>query len=147
MLGTWMAWKQGGLPGPWPCPPEQAGALGRGWGSMRAAAAICTCWWAVSCVSPGRWVCSVAATGPWLLPQGPVLALTSHPSLQGLFVLLFHCALNREVRKHLKGVLAGKKLHPDDSATTRATLLTVGGPQGIHVGPGVQAAPLARGSV
>uniref|UniRef100_A0A673U7R4 Cadherin EGF LAG seven-pass G-type receptor 1 n=1 Tax=Suricata suricatta TaxID=37032 RepID=A0A673U7R4_SURSU len=44
--------------------------------------------------------------------------------LQGLFVLLFHCALNREVRKHLKGVLAGKKLHPDDSATTRATLLT-----------------------
>ncbi|XP_053055503.1 cadherin EGF LAG seven-pass G-type receptor 1 isoform X3 [Acinonyx jubatus] len=44
--------------------------------------------------------------------------------LQGLFVLLFHCVLNREVRKHLKGVLAGKKLHPDDSATTRATLLT-----------------------
>uniref|UniRef100_A0A8C0K7R1 Cadherin EGF LAG seven-pass G-type receptor 1 n=1 Tax=Canis lupus dingo TaxID=286419 RepID=A0A8C0K7R1_CANLU len=44
--------------------------------------------------------------------------------LQGLFVLLFHCVLNREVRKHLKGALAGKKLHPDDSATTRATLLT-----------------------
>ncbi|XP_077025300.1 cadherin EGF LAG seven-pass G-type receptor 1 [Tamandua tetradactyla] len=44
--------------------------------------------------------------------------------LQGLFVLLFHCVLNREVRKHLRGVLAGKKLHPDDSATTRATLLT-----------------------
>lgn len=44
--------------------------------------------------------------------------------LQGLFVLLFHCVLNREVRKHLKGVLSGKKLHPDDSATTRATLLT-----------------------
>ncbi|XP_060044769.1 cadherin EGF LAG seven-pass G-type receptor 1 isoform X2 [Erinaceus europaeus] len=44
--------------------------------------------------------------------------------LQGLFVLLFHCVLNREVRKHLKGVLAGKKPYPDDSATTRATLLT-----------------------
>ncbi|XP_044771248.1 cadherin EGF LAG seven-pass G-type receptor 1 [Neomonachus schauinslandi] len=44
--------------------------------------------------------------------------------LQGLFVLLFHCVLNREVRKHLKGALSGKKLHPDDSATTRATLLT-----------------------
>lgn len=34
---------------------------------------------------------------------------------------------NREVRKHLRAVLAGKKLHLDDSATTRATLLTVGG--------------------
>ncbi|XP_074182682.1 cadherin EGF LAG seven-pass G-type receptor 1 isoform X1 [Rhinolophus sinicus] len=44
--------------------------------------------------------------------------------LQGLFVLLFHCVLNRDVRKHLKGVLAGKKPYPDDSATTRATLLT-----------------------
>ncbi|XP_064139430.1 cadherin EGF LAG seven-pass G-type receptor 1 isoform X1 [Loxodonta africana] len=44
--------------------------------------------------------------------------------LQGLFVLLFHCVFNREVRKHLKGVLAGKKLHPDDSGATRATLLT-----------------------
>nr|XP_012612408.1 cadherin EGF LAG seven-pass G-type receptor 1 isoform X1 [Microcebus murinus] len=44
--------------------------------------------------------------------------------LQGLFVLLFHCVLNREVRRHLRGVLSGKKPHPDDSATTRATLLT-----------------------
>ncbi|XP_037369268.1 cadherin EGF LAG seven-pass G-type receptor 1 [Talpa occidentalis] len=43
---------------------------------------------------------------------------------QGLFVLLSHCVLNREVRAHLKGVLSGKKPHPDDSATTRATLLT-----------------------
>ncbi|XP_058529592.1 cadherin EGF LAG seven-pass G-type receptor 1 isoform X1 [Ochotona princeps] len=45
-------------------------------------------------------------------------------SLQGLFVLLFHCMFNREVRKHLRAALAGKKLHLDDSATTRATLLT-----------------------
>lgn len=42
-------------------------------------------------------------------------------------MLLFHCVLNREVRKHLKGVLAGRKPHLDDSATTRAALLTVGG--------------------
>lgn len=48
-------------------------------------------------------------------------------SLQGIFVLLFHCVAHREVRKHLRAVLAGKKLQLDDSATTRATLLTVGG--------------------
>lgn len=49
---------------------------------------------------------------------------------QGLSVLLLYCVFNREVRKHLKEVLAGKKPHPDDSATTRATLLTVGTPTG-----------------
>lgn len=70
-------------------------------------------------------------TGPWLPYGGPSPALTRCPSLQGLLVLLFHCVLNREVRKHLKAVLAGKKLHPDDSATTRATLLTVGGAWGL----------------
>lgn len=50
--------------------------------------------------------------------------------LQGLAALLLHCVLNREVRKHLRGLLAGKKPYADDSATTRATLLTVGGPRG-----------------
>lgn len=82
---------------------------------------------------PGGRFCSPS---PGCFPDLP-------PSVQGLFVLLFHCVLNREVRKHLKGVLAGKKPHPDDSATTRATLLTVGGtqrrPQGLgstaHQGP------------
>lgn len=59
-----------------------------------------------------------------------------HP-LQGLCVLLFHCVLNREVRKHLKGVLAGRKPHPDDSATTRATLLTVGGARDLRAGAGL----------
>lgn len=54
------------------------------------------------------------------------------PPLQGLAVLLLHCVFNREVRKHLKGVLAGKKPYPDDSATTRATLLTVGGSRGCQ---------------
>lgn len=49
-------------------------------------------------------------------------------SFQGLFVLLFHCMTHREVRKHLRAVLAGKKLHLDDSAATRATLLTVRDP-------------------
>ncbi|XP_032117382.1 cadherin EGF LAG seven-pass G-type receptor 1 isoform X5 [Sapajus apella] len=44
--------------------------------------------------------------------------------LQGPFVLLFHCVLSQEVRKHLKGVLSGRKLHLEDSATTRAMLLT-----------------------
>uniref|UniRef100_A0A8C2YUI9 Cadherin EGF LAG seven-pass G-type receptor 1 n=1 Tax=Chinchilla lanigera TaxID=34839 RepID=A0A8C2YUI9_CHILA len=44
--------------------------------------------------------------------------------MQGLFVLLSHCVLNREVRKHLRALLAGKKPHLDESATTRATLLT-----------------------
>lgn len=51
--------------------------------------------------------------------------LTPPSSLQGPFVLLFHCVLNQEVRKHLKGVLGGRKLHLEDSTTTRATLLTV----------------------
>lgn len=32
--------------------------------------------------------------------------------------------LHRDVRKHLRGALSGKKLHLDDSAATRATLLT-----------------------
>lgn len=54
-------------------------------------------------------------------------------------MLLFHCVLNREVRKHLRAGLAGKKLHLDDSATTRATLLTVGG-TGDPMGPGSWAA-------
>lgn len=77
-------------------------------------------------------------------PQGLAPLLTCCPSPQGLFVLLFHCVLNREVRKHLKGVFVGKKPHPDESATTRATLLTVGGTQGrpqglaagLHCSPG-----------
>ncbi|XP_017384935.1 cadherin EGF LAG seven-pass G-type receptor 1 isoform X5 [Cebus imitator] len=44
--------------------------------------------------------------------------------LQGPCVLLFHCVLSQEVRKHLKGVLSGRKLHLEESATTRAMLLT-----------------------
>ncbi|NXH56871.1 CELR1 protein, partial [Rhabdornis inornatus] len=44
--------------------------------------------------------------------------------LQGLFIFFFHCVFNKEVRKHLKNTLTGKKPLPDDSTTTRATLLT-----------------------
>lgn len=53
-------------------------------------------------------------------------------------MLLLHCVFNREVRKHLRGVLAGKKPYTDDSATTRATLLTVGGARGPGGGPGLR---------
>ncbi|KAJ7422124.1 hypothetical protein WISP_39467 [Willisornis vidua] len=44
--------------------------------------------------------------------------------LQGLFIFFFHCVFNKEVRKHLKNSLTGKKPLPDDSTATRATLLT-----------------------
>ncbi|XP_069485338.1 cadherin EGF LAG seven-pass G-type receptor 1 isoform X3 [Ambystoma mexicanum] len=44
--------------------------------------------------------------------------------MQGLFIFFFHCVFNEEVRKHLKNTLSGKKAFPDDSTTTRATLLT-----------------------
>eukprot|EP00079_Xenopus_tropicalis_P015439 XP_004913058.1 PREDICTED: cadherin EGF LAG seven-pass G-type receptor 1 isoform X2 [Xenopus tropicalis] len=44
--------------------------------------------------------------------------------LQGLFIFFFHCIFNKEVRKHLKNTFTGKKPLPDDTATTRATLLT-----------------------
>ncbi|KAG8439892.1 hypothetical protein GDO86_005888 [Hymenochirus boettgeri] len=44
--------------------------------------------------------------------------------LQGLFIFFFHCIFNKEVRKHLKTAFMGKKALPDDTATTRATLLT-----------------------
>lgn len=45
--------------------------------------------------------------------------------IQGLFIFLFHCVFDKEVRKHLKNTLTGKKPLPDDSTATRATLLTV----------------------
>lgn len=45
--------------------------------------------------------------------------------IQGLFIFFFHCVFNKEVRKHLKNTLTGKKPLPDDSTATRATLLTV----------------------
>ncbi|KFV10929.1 Cadherin EGF LAG seven-pass G-type receptor 1, partial [Tauraco erythrolophus] len=44
--------------------------------------------------------------------------------MQGLFIFFFHCIFNKEVRKHLKNTLTGKKPLPDDSTATRATLLT-----------------------
>uniref|UniRef100_A0A672UUN2 Cadherin EGF LAG seven-pass G-type receptor 1 n=1 Tax=Strigops habroptila TaxID=2489341 RepID=A0A672UUN2_STRHB len=44
--------------------------------------------------------------------------------IQGLFIFFFHCVFDKEVRKHLKNTLTGKKPLPDDSTATRATLLT-----------------------
>ncbi|XP_041442377.1 cadherin EGF LAG seven-pass G-type receptor 1 isoform X2 [Xenopus laevis] len=44
--------------------------------------------------------------------------------LQGLFIFFFHCIFNKEVRKHLKNTFTGQRPLPDDTATTRATLLT-----------------------
>ncbi|XP_031438509.1 cadherin EGF LAG seven-pass G-type receptor 1 isoform X2 [Clupea harengus] len=44
--------------------------------------------------------------------------------LQGIFIFFFHCIFNKEVRKTLKNVLTGKKPIPEESSTTRASLLT-----------------------
>ncbi|XP_054575621.1 cadherin EGF LAG seven-pass G-type receptor 1 [Eptesicus fuscus] len=68
------------------------------------------------------WLLGLLAVNSDALALHYLFAIAS--CLQGLCVLLLHCVLNREVREHLKGVLAGRKPHPDDSATTRATLLT-----------------------
>uniref|UniRef100_A0AAQ5YEE1 Cadherin EGF LAG seven-pass G-type receptor 1 n=1 Tax=Amphiprion ocellaris TaxID=80972 RepID=A0AAQ5YEE1_AMPOC len=47
--------------------------------------------------------------------------------LQGIFIFFFYIILNKEVRKNLKNVFMGKKSVPDESSTTRASLLTVSG--------------------
>uniref|UniRef100_A0A7N8YA50 Cadherin EGF LAG seven-pass G-type receptor 1a n=1 Tax=Mastacembelus armatus TaxID=205130 RepID=A0A7N8YA50_9TELE len=44
--------------------------------------------------------------------------------LQGVFIFFFHVIFNKEVRKNLKNVFTGKKSIPDDTGTTRASLLT-----------------------
>ncbi|XP_022527058.2 cadherin EGF LAG seven-pass G-type receptor 1 isoform X3 [Astyanax mexicanus] len=44
--------------------------------------------------------------------------------LQGILIFFFHCVLSKEVRKNLKMVFTGKKPLPDESSTTRASLLT-----------------------
>ncbi|KAJ8392025.1 hypothetical protein AAFF_G00083350 [Aldrovandia affinis] len=44
--------------------------------------------------------------------------------LQGIFIFFFHCIFNKDVRKGLKNVFMGKKALPEDSSTTRASLLT-----------------------
>uniref|UniRef100_A0AAQ6AC63 Cadherin EGF LAG seven-pass G-type receptor 1a n=1 Tax=Amphiprion ocellaris TaxID=80972 RepID=A0AAQ6AC63_AMPOC len=48
-------------------------------------------------------------------------------SSQGIFIFFFYIILNKEVRKNLKNVFMGKKSVPDESSTTRASLLTVSG--------------------
>uniref|UniRef100_G3Q5I8 Cadherin EGF LAG seven-pass G-type receptor 1a n=1 Tax=Gasterosteus aculeatus aculeatus TaxID=481459 RepID=G3Q5I8_GASAC len=44
--------------------------------------------------------------------------------LQGVFIFFFHVIFNNEVRKNLKNIFTGKKSVPDESSTTRASLLT-----------------------
>uniref|UniRef100_A0A3P8W458 Cadherin EGF LAG seven-pass G-type receptor 1 n=1 Tax=Cynoglossus semilaevis TaxID=244447 RepID=A0A3P8W458_CYNSE len=44
--------------------------------------------------------------------------------LQGVFIFFFHVVFNKDVRKNLKNVFTGKKSMPDESSTTRASLLT-----------------------
>uniref|UniRef100_A0A3Q3WKM9 Cadherin EGF LAG seven-pass G-type receptor 1 n=1 Tax=Mola mola TaxID=94237 RepID=A0A3Q3WKM9_MOLML len=45
--------------------------------------------------------------------------------LQGVFIFFFHVIFNKEVRKTLRNIFTGKKSIPDDSGTTKASLLTV----------------------
>uniref|UniRef100_A0A665WYZ2 Cadherin EGF LAG seven-pass G-type receptor 1 n=1 Tax=Echeneis naucrates TaxID=173247 RepID=A0A665WYZ2_ECHNA len=45
--------------------------------------------------------------------------------LQGVFIFFFHVVFNKEARKNLKNIFTGKKSVPDESSTTRASLLTV----------------------
>uniref|UniRef100_A0A8C3B025 Cadherin EGF LAG seven-pass G-type receptor 1 n=1 Tax=Cyclopterus lumpus TaxID=8103 RepID=A0A8C3B025_CYCLU len=40
------------------------------------------------------------------------------------FIFFFHVIFNKEVRKNLKNIFMGKKSAPDESSTTRASLLT-----------------------
>ncbi|XP_049616876.1 cadherin EGF LAG seven-pass G-type receptor 1 isoform X5 [Syngnathus scovelli] len=44
--------------------------------------------------------------------------------LQGIFIFFFHIIFNKDVRKHLKNIFTGKKNLPDETGTTRASLLT-----------------------
>ncbi|XP_074554309.1 cadherin EGF LAG seven-pass G-type receptor 1 isoform X2 [Halichoeres trimaculatus] len=44
--------------------------------------------------------------------------------LQGVFIFFFHVIFNKEVRRNLKTFFTGKKSIPDESSTTRASLLT-----------------------
>uniref|UniRef100_A0A3Q3J3E4 Cadherin EGF LAG seven-pass G-type receptor 1 n=1 Tax=Monopterus albus TaxID=43700 RepID=A0A3Q3J3E4_MONAL len=44
--------------------------------------------------------------------------------LQGVFIFFFHVIFNKEARKNLKNIFTGKKSTPDESGTTRASLLT-----------------------
>ncbi|XP_028304678.1 cadherin EGF LAG seven-pass G-type receptor 1 isoform X4 [Gouania willdenowi] len=44
--------------------------------------------------------------------------------LQGVFIFFFHVVFNKEARKNLKNVFTGKKSVPDESGSTRASLLT-----------------------
>lgn len=54
-------------------------------------------------------------------------------SSQGVFIFFFHVVFNKEARKNLKNVMTGKKSIPDESSTTRASLLTVSEKTGMQL--------------
>lgn len=56
-------------------------------------------------------------------------------SPQGVFIFFFHVIINKEVRENLKNVLTGGKSVPDESSTTRASLLTVSDPVVVSSNP------------
>lgn len=62
----------------------------------------------------------ITVVGSALL-NAPLLLFSS----QGVFIFFFHVIFNNEVRKNLKNIFTGKKSVPDESSTTRASLLTV----------------------
>ncbi|KAG8142793.1 hypothetical protein E2320_005991, partial [Naja naja] len=68
------------------------------------------------------WLLGLMAVNSGIMSFHYLFAIFS--CLQGLFIFFFHCIFNKEVRKHLKNTFTGKKSFPDDSTTTRATLLT-----------------------
>ncbi|XP_034297968.1 cadherin EGF LAG seven-pass G-type receptor 1 isoform X2 [Pantherophis guttatus] len=68
------------------------------------------------------WLLGLMAVNSGIMTFHYLFAIFS--CLQGLFIFFFHCIFNKEVRKHLKNTFTGKKSFPDDSTTTRATLLT-----------------------
>ncbi|XP_042323272.1 cadherin EGF LAG seven-pass G-type receptor 1 isoform X2 [Sceloporus undulatus] len=70
----------------------------------------------------GTWLLGLMAVNSDVMTFHYLFAIFS--CLQGLFIFFFHCIFNKEVRKHLKNTFTGKKPLPDDSTTTRATLLT-----------------------
>ncbi|XP_060885601.1 cadherin EGF LAG seven-pass G-type receptor 1 isoform X2 [Labrus mixtus] len=68
------------------------------------------------------WLLGLMAVNSDVMTFHYLLAVFS--CLQGVFIFFFHVIFNKEVRKNLKNFFTGKKSIPDESSTTRASLLT-----------------------
>ncbi|XP_065807161.1 cadherin EGF LAG seven-pass G-type receptor 1 isoform X3 [Labrus bergylta] len=68
------------------------------------------------------WLLGLLAVNSDVMTFHYLLAVFS--CLQGVFIFFFHVIFNKEVRKNLKNFFTGKKSIPDESSTTRASLLT-----------------------